>query len=103
MFHAPVIRFTSREWTQPLTTRMRPLIGMPVGAGAFMVYEDARRRLGGEILGYIGFFLCLATIHGKFTLRCSAATFLFLIAVALNLIGKHYHELPFLTSARRDA
>ncbi len=62
-------------------------VEMDIG-GAVMIYEDARRRLGGEILGYIGFFLCLSTIHGKFNIRCSAATFLFIAAVALNVIGK---------------
>ena len=45
------------------------------------------QALGGEILGYAGLFLCLWTIHGAFRIRCNTPTVLFLIAVALNIIG----------------
>ena len=53
----------------------------------YLTPKDIKTLLAGAILNYIGLLLCLATVHGKWAFKCSVATFLNLIAIALGAIG----------------
>jgi len=52
-----------------------------------MGHEDLKRLMASCILNYIGLYLCLAVVHGKFEIRVNIASFLFLFAIACDIVG----------------
>ena len=48
---------------------------------------EGKKLLSGTIINYAGLYLAILVVHGAFSIRCNLATFLFLGAVALNVIG----------------
>jgi len=49
--------------------------------------EDNKRYFAGLILNYLGIFFALSVVHGKWELRCNLATFLYLAAIGLQVVG----------------